>query len=182
MSRLNPKFSKQNWVEPALLKFWETIRSGKSFPSAQRLLSASLLELWPHIKITFTKPPTNRHVSTPKNSIKCVVKWIPLSENCNFVIANPGTAGKGGYESRETEPPVCSVCLFSLAYYWLGKIDTLSRSVARENRHTEQIGTEIGESSCKITGLHCQPMEMYPRSTFLDRLVQCSCTGFARLV
>jgi len=33
-------------------------------------------------------------VSTPKNSMKCVVNWIPLSENRNFVIANLGTAGK----------------------------------------------------------------------------------------
>jgi len=41
---------------------------------------AALLERWLQvcrIKITFTKPPTNRFVSTTKKSLKCVVNWIP---------------------------------------------------------------------------------------------------------
>jgi len=45
------------------------------------LLSAALLERWPqvcHVKITFTKLPTNRFVSTIKISMKCVVNWIQL--------------------------------------------------------------------------------------------------------
>ena len=49
--------------------------------SAQRLLSAALLERWPqvcHVKIMFTKLPTNRFVSTTTVSMKCVVNWIPL--------------------------------------------------------------------------------------------------------
>ena len=36
---------------------------------------------WPQVcrvKITFTKLPTNRFVSTTKNSMKCVGNWIPL--------------------------------------------------------------------------------------------------------
>ena len=45
------------------------------------LLSAALLERWPQvccIKITFTKLPTNRSVSTTKKSMKRIVNWIPL--------------------------------------------------------------------------------------------------------
>ena len=59
---------------------WQ-IRSGKSFPSARRLLSAALLGRWPQVcrvKITFTKLPTNRFVSRTQNSMKCVVNWILL--------------------------------------------------------------------------------------------------------
>jgi len=51
------------------------------FPSAQRLLSAVLLERWPQVcreKITFTNLLTNRFVSTTKKSMKCIIKWIPL--------------------------------------------------------------------------------------------------------
>jgi len=51
------------------------------FPIARRLLSAALLERWPQVcrvKITFTKLPTNRFVSTTKLSMKYVVNWIPL--------------------------------------------------------------------------------------------------------
>jgi len=57
------------------------IRSEKYFPSAQRLLSAALLERWPQVcrfKITFKKLPTNSFVCTTKKSMKCVVSWIPL--------------------------------------------------------------------------------------------------------
>jgi len=49
--------------------------------SARRLLSAVLLERWPQVcrvKITCTELLTNRFVSTTKNSMKCVVNWIPL--------------------------------------------------------------------------------------------------------
>jgi len=48
------------------------------------LLSAALLERWPQVcrvKITkkmFKELPTNRFVPTTKNSMKCVVNWIPL--------------------------------------------------------------------------------------------------------
>ena len=45
------------------------------------MLSAVLLERWPQIcriKITFTKLPTDRFVSTTKHSMKRVVNWIPL--------------------------------------------------------------------------------------------------------
>ena len=59
---------------------WQ-IRSKKSFPSARRLLSAALLERWPHVcrvKTTFIVLPTNRFVSTSINSMKYVVNWIPL--------------------------------------------------------------------------------------------------------
>ena len=45
------------------------------------MLSAALLERWPQVcrvKITCTKLPTNRFVSTTKISMKCVVNWIPL--------------------------------------------------------------------------------------------------------
>jgi len=45
------------------------------------LLSAVLLERWPQdcrVKITFTKLPTNRFVSTTQISMKCVVNLIPL--------------------------------------------------------------------------------------------------------
>ena len=57
------------------------MRSRKKFPIARRLLSAGLLERWPQVcrvKITFTKLPTNRFVSTTKLSMKYVVNWIPL--------------------------------------------------------------------------------------------------------
>ena len=45
------------------------------------MLSAALLERWPQVcrvKITCTKLPTNRFVSTTKKSMKYVVNWIPL--------------------------------------------------------------------------------------------------------
>ena len=48
---------------------------------ARRLLSAALLERWLQVcrvKITFTRLPTNRFLSTTKISMKCVVNWIPL--------------------------------------------------------------------------------------------------------
>jgi len=59
----------------------QQIRSGKLFPSAQRLLSAALLENWLQVcrfKITFTKQLTNRFFSTTKKSMKYVVNWITL--------------------------------------------------------------------------------------------------------
>ena len=68
------------------LVFGEPQRNGKIWVFLRRNTffswkSAALLERWPQIcrvKITFTKLPTNRFVSTTKNSIKCVVNWIPL--------------------------------------------------------------------------------------------------------
>jgi len=59
----------------------QQIRPEKQFPIARRLLSAALLERWPHVcrvKIMFTKLPTNLFVSTTKLSMKCAVNWIPL--------------------------------------------------------------------------------------------------------
>jgi len=59
----------------------EQIRSEEWFPSARHLLSAALLDRWPQVcrvKITCTKVPTDHFVSTTKNSMRCVVNWIPL--------------------------------------------------------------------------------------------------------
>jgi len=45
------------------------------------LLSAALLERWPRVcrfKITFTKLPANRFVSSTESLMKCIVNWIPL--------------------------------------------------------------------------------------------------------
>jgi len=67
-------------------------------PSARRLHSAALLERWPQVcrvKITFPKLPTNRFVSTTKNSMKCVVNCIPL-RIC--------------VRSRNTQPHLKTVC------------------------------------------------------------------------
>jgi len=65
-------------------------------------LSAALLERWPHVcrvKITCTKLPTNRFVSTTKNSMKYVVNWIPLrirvrSRNTHPTLIGKATFGK----------------------------------------------------------------------------------------
>ena len=46
---------------------------GVCFPSNSRALAEGC-----RVKITFTKLPANRFVSTTKNSMKYVVKWIPL--------------------------------------------------------------------------------------------------------
>jgi len=51
------------------------------FFSALCLLTTALLERWPQVcrvKMTFTVLPTNRFVSTTKNSMKYVVNWVPL--------------------------------------------------------------------------------------------------------
>jgi len=73
---------------------------------ALSLLSAAMLERWPQVcrvKITFTKLPTSRFVSTTKNSMKCVVNWIPLrirvcSRNTQF---HDGSKPKRGTNSIE---------------------------------------------------------------------------------
>jgi len=52
-----------------------------NFPSLGVCLPQHWLERWPQVccvKITFTKVPTNRFVSTTKISMKYVVNWIPL--------------------------------------------------------------------------------------------------------
>jgi len=56
-------------------------RMEKRNASARRLLSAVMLECWPHIcrvKITFGLLLTNCFVSTTTNLMKCFVNWIPL--------------------------------------------------------------------------------------------------------
>jgi len=55
----------------------------KIISSTRRLFSVDMLERWPHVQtcrvnITFIELPTNCFVSTTKNSMKCVVNWIPL--------------------------------------------------------------------------------------------------------
>jgi len=55
-------------------------RTKDCFPSARRLLFAEMFERWPHIfrvKIVSTLLPKNSFVSTLKNSMKCLVNWIP---------------------------------------------------------------------------------------------------------
>jgi len=68
------------------------------------LLSAALLQRWPQvcrIKITYTKLPTNHFVSTTKNSMKCVVNWIPLRICVRSRNTQPHL--KGGPEPLEKE-------------------------------------------------------------------------------
>jgi len=55
------------------------IRMEKSNASAQRLLSAAMLERWPQVcrvKITFTLLPTNCFASTRTNSMKCLMNFF----------------------------------------------------------------------------------------------------------
>ena len=68
---------------PLTFWYWEHIANSPGKIISYRLAFAfrSVLERWPHIcrvKITFTKLPTNRFVSKTKNTMKCVVNWIPL--------------------------------------------------------------------------------------------------------
>ena len=87
----------------------QQIRSQKQFVSTQCLLFAALLERWPQVcrdKVTFTKLPTNRFVSTIKNSMKCVVNWIQLRIRIR---------------SRNTQPHLkdvnCLSCLYLISIY-----------------------------------------------------------------